>query len=118
MTVTRTACLKSAYCCNIDLSKVEIPINSVCRADLRSISVNGVETSYSWGVYDSFTTLKFTGLRSKLPNPDGASLCWVALRGGCGDPRRFCYNGQCQVEYFSSNNKCCPTYVLPVPSFR
>ncbi|GFR45719.1 hypothetical protein Agub_g7134, partial [Astrephomene gubernaculifera] len=109
-TISAQKCRKAAFCCSMDLAKMEVPVNNACKSDLRRITINGIGVSYSWGLYTSnVTTLKFEDLSVDLPNPDGATLCWVVRPGACSTPSAFCQTGYCQVALFSSNNKCCPS---------
>ena len=42
---------------------MELPITTDCKPELRRIVINNEASSaYSWGFYDSFTTLKFPSL--------------------------------------------------------
>eukprot|EP00198_Chlamydomonas_reinhardtii_P012326 XP_001701663.1 hypothetical protein CHLREDRAFT_166206 [Chlamydomonas reinhardtii] len=107
-------CTRGAFCCKMDFAKMELPITTECKPELRRILINNeATTSYSWGFYDAFTTLKFPSLTKSLPaGPDGATLCWVVRPGACADPANFCLNGRCQVNIFSSDNKCCPATIV------
>ncbi|KAG2435385.1 hypothetical protein HXX76_007457 [Chlamydomonas incerta] len=116
VTAASATCKKGAFCCGMDFAKMELPIANECKPELRRIVINNdATTSYSWGFYDSFTTLKFPSLTKSLPSgPDGATLCWVVRPGACADPANFCLNGRCQVNIFSSDNKCCPATIVQV----
>ncbi|EFJ41594.1 hypothetical protein VOLCADRAFT_107647 [Volvox carteri f. nagariensis] len=101
-------CNLTSRCCGMDAAKVEVIMKPSCQGALRSITVNGKEIAYSRSFYPDFTSLKFV----KLPTT----------------PEGFCYNGRCQMHrtpflfyfervachasIFSSNNKCCPTYLV------
>ncbi|GFR48991.1 hypothetical protein Agub_g11010, partial [Astrephomene gubernaculifera] len=110
--VAKKTCKTSSKCCAIDFAKVELPINSTCKPDVREIRINNAPVAYSWGFYDTFTTLKFVSLTKYMPSPDSGSLCWVVRQGTCARPETFCYNGHCQVNYYSSDNKCCPATLV------
>ncbi|KAG2446838.1 hypothetical protein HYH02_008398 [Chlamydomonas schloesseri] len=120
VTAAAATCKKGAFCCGMDFAKMELPIATECKPELRRISINAeYTTAYSWGFYDSFTTLKFPSLTKSLPSgPDGAELCWVVRPGPCADPATFCLNGRCQVNIFSSDNKCCPATIAKVAEFE
>ncbi|KAG2494165.1 hypothetical protein HYH03_007800 [Edaphochlamys debaryana] len=107
----RLECRAGSECCGMDVSKLEIPLSDLtCKAEVRSISINGVVyTNYGWGFYPGFLTLRFTDLRSVLPNPANAELCWTVRQGACATPERFCYAPNCQVGIYSTDSKCCPT---------
>ncbi|GFR48995.1 hypothetical protein Agub_g11014 [Astrephomene gubernaculifera] len=111
--VGKQSCRASSYCCSMDFAKVEVPISESCKGDLRGITINSSPVSYSWGLYDSLnvTTIKFTKLTTYLPNPDQAVLCWLVRPGVCSTPEQFCHNGLCQVNVFSTDNKCCPATI-------
>ncbi|KXZ48042.1 hypothetical protein GPECTOR_31phG1 [Gonium pectorale] len=115
--VAKQSCKASSYCCGMDFAKVEVPVEDACKSDLRRLTINGTPQFYSWGNYPqanggTITALKFTSMLTNLPNPDGATLCWVVRPGDCADPARFCTNGRCQVSIFASNNKCCPATLV------
>ncbi|PNW76894.1 hypothetical protein CHLRE_11g480400v5 [Chlamydomonas reinhardtii] len=108
----RQACRQAAFCCDMDFAKIEVPINPACRNELRRIAVNRRLKDWSWGSYPSgLLTVKFESLITDLPDgPDGAELCWLVRPGGvCADPSVFCLQRSCQVNIFSTNNKCCPS---------
>ncbi|PNW86251.1 hypothetical protein CHLRE_02g078804v5 [Chlamydomonas reinhardtii] len=114
VSASSATCRRGAFCCKMDFAKMELPITTECKPELRRILINNeATTSYSWGFYDAFTTLKFPSLTKSLPaGPDGATLCWVVRPGACADPANFCLNGRCQVNIFSSDNKCCPATIV------
>ncbi|KAG2485645.1 hypothetical protein HYH03_015617 [Edaphochlamys debaryana] len=106
----RLECRLAGYCCKMDVAKLEIPVSAACKSEVRAISINGDSTSsYSWGFYESFSTLKFVNLRSVIPDPAGATLCAIVRPGPCAQLENFCLYPNCQASIFSSNNKCCPT---------
>ncbi|KAG2446839.1 hypothetical protein HYH02_008399, partial [Chlamydomonas schloesseri] len=107
-------CKQGTFCCGMDFAKMELPIATACKPELRRIVINNeFSIAYSWGFYDSFTTLKFPSLTKSLPSgPNNATLCWVVRPGPCADPATFCLNGRCQVNIFSSDNKCCPATIV------
>ncbi|KXZ53552.1 hypothetical protein GPECTOR_6g468 [Gonium pectorale] len=112
-TVAAQSCAATSYCCDMDFAKVEIPITAGCKTHLRRLSINGAPVSYSWGFYnDTFLTVKFNNLVTALPNPVGATLCVVVRPSECALPANLCYGGRCQINVFSSNNKCCPATVF------
>ncbi|KAG2454484.1 hypothetical protein HYH02_001502 [Chlamydomonas schloesseri] len=109
--VKAQSCSASSACCKMDFAKVELIVNTACRSDLRYITVNGERTAYSWQFYTEFTSLKFTNL-NKLSPVAGSTLCWAVRQGACASTSAFCYNGVCQANAFSSDNKCCPANVI------
>ncbi|GFR49416.1 hypothetical protein Agub_g11471, partial [Astrephomene gubernaculifera] len=109
--VTQT-CDPSASCCDMDFSKVELLLNTGCKGDLRRTTINGKDVSTSWQTYTGFTALKFTNLLTLLSNPTDATICWYIRNGACSTPSAFCYNGSCQADVFSSDNKCCPANLI------
>ncbi|KAG2427120.1 hypothetical protein HXX76_012631 [Chlamydomonas incerta] len=108
---SRQTCRKGAFCCEMDFAKIEVPINPACRGELRRIAINRRLSDWSWGSYPSgLLTIKFEDLLADLPVADGAELCWLVRPNNlCADPAVFCLGGFCQVNIYSSNNKCCPS---------
>ncbi|PNH03369.1 hypothetical protein TSOC_010595, partial [Tetrabaena socialis] len=111
--VSQQRCRASSFCCGMEFAKVEVPVAPACTGDLRRLTVNAKPRDFSWGRYDGgLVTIKFEGLLTTLPSPDGAKLCWVVRPGDCAKPQNFCLNGHCQVNYYSTNNKCCPATLV------
>ncbi|GLC40015.1 hypothetical protein PLESTM_000980500 [Pleodorina starrii] len=113
VTAPDTPCRKRAPCCDMDFSKVEVLLNTTCRSDIRRILFDGADMPYSWASYpdlDGLIALKFTGLSGDLngQSPVGKTLCWHVRPGACANPAALCYNGRCQANIFSMDNKCCP----------
>ncbi|KXZ46646.1 hypothetical protein GPECTOR_42phG14 [Gonium pectorale] len=107
--ITAQRCRRTAFCCNMTYSKIEVPISNSCRPDLRILSINGLQRPFSWGLYDNdLVTVKF----DSLPAPPTGEMCWIVRPGPCADPVNFCLSGQCQastmVSIYSDDNKCCP----------
>ncbi|EFJ48179.1 hypothetical protein VOLCADRAFT_91289 [Volvox carteri f. nagariensis] len=110
-TIQEMDCNDDSKCCGMDAAKVEVIMKPSCQDALRSITVNGKEIAYSRSFYTGFTALKFVKLLT-LGDPTAMRLCWYASPGPCASPGGFCYNNRCQASIFSSDNKCCPTYML------
>ncbi|PNH01525.1 hypothetical protein TSOC_012576, partial [Tetrabaena socialis] len=110
--VASTCRANSTSCCAMDFAKLEVVINPDCKSDARRITINGEQVPYSWGFYEDLTAIKFVNLATTISKPAGAKLCWFVRPGKCATPETFCYNGQCQANVFSANNKCCPAYLI------
>ncbi|EFJ41596.1 hypothetical protein VOLCADRAFT_107648 [Volvox carteri f. nagariensis] len=97
--------------------RVEILLNKTCSPEIRKINFDSQDMLYSWDTYDNtpeLVSLKFTNLDQRLngQSPVGKSLCWWVRPGRCANPEALCYQGKCQANIFSNDNKCCPaTYV-------
>ncbi|GLC40009.1 hypothetical protein PLESTF_001772300 [Pleodorina starrii] len=112
-TIFRQTCVANATtCCKMDLAKVEVLMNPMCKADVRRITVNGKDMKYSWAFYDRFIALKFVRLTRVIPRPNGAKLCWYVSRPACSVPSTFCYKNRCQANIFNGDNSCCPANLI------